>query len=301
MPAAAVGWCQAAGVALLQQREGPGVGRDGVGEQLDLQGGAASEHFSQMAQQSETGDVRAGMDAAAVGLQLVQQLMLAEGHHTENVIEGRRRRRTGHRCGKQHTRPQRTAHEQGITRLDSSLGPAGARAASVDTQGQLQAEFRRLRGVAAGFQRVSTDEGRPLFRQHGAHSRQGLHQQLLLLPGLEGRQGHHSLSALHSCSAGPEIGAGVQRRQASVQPGITQESRKAVNALQQRRVGRDRGGILRSSVQPHLPQCRFQGFGGQLGCTATTGHGCFRFHGSSPVKSLHEASVDPPLPAPEQW
>ena len=40
-----------------------------------------------MPQQPEAGDVRAGMDAGAMGFQLIQQVVLAAAHHAEHMVE----------------------------------------------------------------------------------------------------------------------------------------------------------------------------------------------------------------------
>ena len=102
---------------------------------------------------------------------------------------------------------------------------------AIDGEGELQAQFRRLGGVAAGFQGVTTDEGGPLFLEGCVNARKGLGQQRLLFRLLEQRQGHHRLSAAHRGPAGPQVGAGVQGRQAAIQPGITHQGGKAIHAL----------------------------------------------------------------------
>ena len=158
-----------------------------------------------MPQQPEAGDVRAGMDAGAMGFQLIQHVVLAAAHHAEHLVERGGRGRTGHRCGEQHAGPQWPAQQQGIPRLDSPLPPWGAIAATVDAKAELQPQLRRLGGCAAGFQGVATDQPGLLFVQHRTHAGEGLGQQLLLIAGVKDRQRHDRLGAFHGSTAGPEV------------------------------------------------------------------------------------------------
>ena len=96
-------------MALAQQRQGIRVGRDGLRAKSDLQRRTAREHFSQMAQQAETGHIGAGMDAAAVWFQLLQKWMLALGHGGEGRVQGLRSAGTSHCCGEQHASAEGSA------------------------------------------------------------------------------------------------------------------------------------------------------------------------------------------------
>ena len=66
--ASCAGWPgQAAGMPLLQQIQSLWIGGNRACEQLEFEGGAALEHFPQMPQQPEAGDVRAGWMLARWG------------------------------------------------------------------------------------------------------------------------------------------------------------------------------------------------------------------------------------------
>ena len=125
-------------------------------------------------------------------------------------------------------------------------------------------------------------------------------QEFLLLLRLEYRQGDNRLAAVHFGSAGPEIRAGMQCRQAAVEPGISHQCRESIHALQQRRVAGDQGSILGGMVQTGLLQGCFERLGRQLGCTAATGHRLGRRHGRWLAEAFDEAMVNAAFPLPEQ-
>ena len=117
---------------------------------------------------------------------------------------------------------------------------------------------------------------------------------------IQQRQGHHRLGTVHACSAGPEIGAGVERRQATVQPGVAQQCWESIHALQQRWVALDPCRILRNSNESNLLQGCLQRLGREFGSAASTGHRGLRGHGCGVAKPLHEALVNAAFPLPEK-
>ena len=164
----------------------------------------------------------------------------------------------------------------------------------------MQPQLRRLGGCAAGFQGVATDQPGLLFVQHRTHAGEGLGQQLLLIAGVKDRQGHDRLGAVHGSTAGPEVRTGMQSRQASVQPGIAEQGREPVHALQQWWVTGNLSGIFRCTAKPHLLKGGFQRLRRQLGCTAATGHRAAAGHRLGALKSSHEPLIDVSLPSPQQ-
>ena len=118
-----------------------------------------------MAQQPEACDVRAGMDLVPVRPKLVQQPVLAAGHHRQDTVDRGWRHRSRHGSGKQHAGAQGAAQKQRIPRLNPPFPPGRSMAASVDTERQLKSQFRRFGRIAAGFQRVAANQGCPLLLQ----------------------------------------------------------------------------------------------------------------------------------------
>jgi hypothetical protein len=172
-------------------------------------------------------------------------------------------------------------------------------------------------GLAASAARLLADPAGPRIAVldlggWDTHAGQALHQKLLLhqAPGLG--QGHQGLGALHCGSAGPQIGAGMQRRQSGIEPGVLHQGGESIDALQQQRpISRpcQRYGVLR---RRHLPgglepgQSRLQWSRRQLGGAAAAGHGGMRRFGErgsptgrSLAQALAEAPVDPILESPD--
>ena len=129
-----------------------------------------------------------------------------------------------------------------------------------------------MRGGTSGFQGVSSDQLRLLVLQDRSNTAQRLHQQFLLLRRLQHGQGHDRLGAVDLCTAGPEIGAGMEGGESTVQPGVADQRRKPIHALQQRRIALDACRILRWPAEPGLVQGGFEGLGRQLGCAPPAGH-----------------------------
>ena len=85
-------------------------------------------------------------------------------------------------------------------------------------------------------------------------------------------------------SAGPEVGAGVQGGQSSVQPGIADQGREAIHRgqdLATLAAHAEGMGIFWFSGQLTAlatAEGLLKGLGGQLGGAATAGHGVVSFH-----------------------
>ena len=92
----------------------------------------------------------------------------------------------------------------------------------------------------------------------------------------------------------------MERRQTTVQPGITEQGWESIHALQQRWVALDQCCILGSSAQANLLQGCFQGLGSQFGGAAATGHRRLGVHGSGAAEPLHEALIDVAFPLPQK-
>ena len=117
-----------------QQGQRPRQRRDAAGVELDLQRlwivGCVAEHFTEVAQQPEAGDVGGGMELARMVLlqsaQLLHQRFLAGLHLGEGGVEilG-----AGGSCqgrGEQHAGAEGTAEQQLVASAECALGPEGA-------------------------------------------------------------------------------------------------------------------------------------------------------------------------------
>ena len=82
------------------------------------------------------------------------------------------------------------------------------------------------------LERVTADQGGSLLLEGSAQTREGLAEEPLLHPSIRPGQGDHRLGALHSGSTGPEVGAGMQGGEATVEPGVTHQGGEAIHALQ---------------------------------------------------------------------
>ena len=138
----------------------------------------ALEHLTEMTKQSETSDIGTGMDLGPIGLQLIDQAVLALAHHRERRVQMGRRAGRGHGCSEQHSVAERATQQQCVAHLNTSLGPWVA-AAAVHTQADLQSQAHRCRCSTARLQCVATDQLCPLFLQHRLDPIQGLEQKSL--------------------------------------------------------------------------------------------------------------------------
>ena len=86
LPGLSVGRRETAGVALIEQMQGAGVGGQSFKDELHTH--IRRQHLSEVAQESKAGDVGAGMDAAAA-LEVVHQPMLAAVHCFDGTIDVR--------------------------------------------------------------------------------------------------------------------------------------------------------------------------------------------------------------------
>ena len=70
--------------------------------------------------------------------------------------------------------------------------------------------------------------------------------------GVDGWQGHDGHRTGHRGPTSPEIGAGMQGGESTIEPGITHQCWKAIHALQQRWCSAEVRGILRLGLETRL-------------------------------------------------
>ena len=231
------GWSDGCGSGPLPGRLGevrPGASGPTSG------GSGRRQHLPQVAEQSEAGDIRAGV--AAKGAQQFHQRRLAPLHRFEGRIDPARLGHAGRGGGEQHPAAEGPAEQKRIARPQGALAPVALRRGEAIHR-ERQAEARPI----ATLQGMATNQACPERIEHRAHPRQGLQQQFLLQRWRRLRQGHQGLHARHRRATGPEIAAGMQGGEACVEPGVGHQGRKAINALEQQgaiRNGRHHGGVL---------------------------------------------------------
>ena len=111
LPGLPVSRRQAAGISLFKECQGSWVGLQLL--ELQPQADVRFQHFSEVAQQSEAGDVGTGMDAFAL-MQGLDQLVLALIHRLQCAIEIVWLGSTCHRCSEEHAGAERSAEQQRI-------------------------------------------------------------------------------------------------------------------------------------------------------------------------------------------
>ena len=158
---------------------------------------------------------------------------------------------------------------------------------------------------------MATDQFSPLLLQCGSHPCQRLAEQLHLMVVIDGGHGHDRLHRGGAGTRGPQIGAGMEGGQSSVEPGIRDQGREAIHRAEHCGAvfrGANRLGILRSLAKfPNAAalQGLLEGGGWELGCAPAAGHGgffCLAFsadHGVIGLEHVHEALIEMALPAPD--
>jgi len=258
-----------------------------------------------MTEQTKARDISAGV--ATMGRQQLHQGSLGGLHLAQGPVQPLRPRGAHHRGGEQHTRADGPAQQQGIPRTQGTLGPmAGGGGEAIDGEGEPEAS------AIATLQGVPPQQARAQGVQHGAHAGEGVQKQFLLQGGGGYGQGDHHLGALDIGATGPKIAAGMERGEASVEPGVAHKGGKAIHALQQAlAAGKSarHGGVLRrgrrlvGALHGGQPgQGGPQGLGGELGGTAAAGHGGLLGAGHRPQggEAVQKALVELVFPAPEQ-
>ena len=153
-------------MASAEQCQRPRKSRNAIGIQLDLQPlpifGCVAEHFTEVAQQSEAGDVGGGMELPRKLLfqsdQLLHQGVLTDLHLGEGGVKIRRCGGSCHGRREKHAGTERAAKQQLIASLKSALGPKAVAGRALNAQHQLQAKAAGVRGWVAVLKGVPTDE-----------------------------------------------------------------------------------------------------------------------------------------------
>ena len=125
-------------------------------------------------------------------------------------------------------------------------------------------------------------------------------EQLLLFGGVDRRQGDDGHCTGDRCATCPEIGAGMQGCEPTIEPGITHQCWKAIHALQQCWCSAEVGGIFRLALKSRFQQRCVQGACGQLGGTATAGHRFDCCHRRLLAETGHKRPINSLFQGPEQ-
>ena len=92
----------------------------------------------------------------------------------------------------------------------------------------------------------------------------------------------------------------MQGCEPAIEPWVTHQGWKPINALKPPWVSAEEGGIFGLPPQLHPRKRGGQRLGWQLGGAAAAGHGECLLHGGWPLKAGHEGMIDALLEAPEQ-